>query len=129
MRTRTPTIRSSFIILVSSIISVLVVGAFSVVWLQQEINQTARNSLLLDNELGDTIDKIRYLDEKISKFHQPIVLQAKVARSLRPSKGNQVVWISERSSLRGHICAHATPYRKKDIQFFKLNIILNRSIQ
>lgn len=123
MRTRTPTIRSSFIILVSSIISVLVVGAFSVVWLQQEINQTARNSLLLDNELGDTIDKIRYLDEKISKFHQPIVLQAKVARSLRPSKDNQVVWISERSSLQGHIYAHATPYRgANNLAYFNLKI-------
>ena len=121
MRIQIPTIRSSFLILISSIIFAVVAGAFSVVWLQQQINQTARSSLVLDNQLGDTIDKIRYLDEKISKFHQPVVLQGKVATSLRPSKENQVVWISERGSLRGHIYAHATPYRgANNLAYFNL---------
>ena len=121
MRIQISTIRSSFLILVSSVIFVVVAGAFSVVWLQQQINQTARSSLVLDNQLGDTIDKIRYLDEKISKFHQPVVLQGKVATSLRPSKENQVVWISERGSLRGHIYAHATPYRgANNLAYFNL---------
>ena len=121
MRIQISTIRSSFLILISSIIFVVVAGAFSVVWLQQQINQTARSSLVLDNQLGDTIDKIRYLDEKISIFHQPVVLQGKVATSLRPSKENQVVWISERGSLRGHIYAHATPYRgANNLAYFNL---------
>ncbi len=121
MRIQIPTIRSSFLILISSIIFAVVAGAFSVVWLQQQINQTARSSLVLDNQLGDTIDKIRYLDEKISKFHQPVVLQGKVATSLRPSKEDQVVWISERGSLRGHIYAHATPYRgANNLAYFNL---------
>ena len=121
MRIQISTIRSSFLILISSIIFVVVAGAFSVVWLQQQINQTARSSLVLDNQLGDTIDKIRYLDEKISKFHQPVVLQGKVATSLRPSKENQVVWISERGSLRGHTYAHAIPYRgANNLAYFNL---------
>lgn len=121
MRIQISTIRSSFLILISSIIFVVVAGAFSIVWLQQQISQTARSSLVLDNQLGDTIDKIRYLDEKISKFHQPVVLQGKVATSLRPSKENQVVWISERGSLRGHIYAHATPYRgANNLAYFNL---------
>ena len=121
MRIQISTIRSSFLILISSIIFVVVAGAFSVVWLQQQINQTARSSLILENQLGDTIDKIRYLDEKISKFHQPVVLQGKVATSLRPSKENQVVWISERGSLRGHTYAHATPYRgANNLAYFNL---------
>lgn len=121
MRIQISTIRSSFLILISSIIFVVVAGAFSVVWLQQQINQTARSSLVLDNQLGDTIDKIRYLDEKISKFHQPVVLQGKVATSLRPSKENQVVWISERGSLRGHTYAHATSYRgANNLAYFNL---------
>ena len=121
MRIQISTIRSSFLILISSIILVVVAGAFSVVWLQQQINQTARSSLVLDNRLGHTIDKIRYLDEKISKFHQPVVLQGKVATSLRPSKENQVVWISERGSLRGHTYAHAIPYRgANNLAYFNL---------
>ena len=105
------TSRSSFLILISSIISVVALGAFSVVWLQQEINQTARSSLILDDQLGDIISKIRYLDEKISKFHQPVVLQGKVAKSLRPSKESQVVWIRERDNLQSRTYAHVTPYR------------------
>ena len=105
------TSRSSFLILISSIISVVALGAFSVVWLQQEINQTARSSLILDDQLGDIISKIRYLDEKISKFHQPVVLQGKVAKSLRPSKESQVVWIRERDNSQSRTYAHVTPYR------------------
>ena len=121
MQIQISTIRSSFLILICSIISVVAVGAFSLVWLQQEINQTARSSLILDNQLADTVGKIRYLDEKISKFHQPVVLQGKVATSLRPSKENQVVWISERGSSRGHIYAHATPYRgANNLAYFNL---------
>ena len=121
MQIKISTIRSSSLIIVSSIIFVVVAGAFSVVWLQQQINQTARSSLILDNQLGYTINKIRYLDEKISKFHQPVVLQGKVATSLRPSKENQVVWISERGNLRGHTYAHATPYRgANNIAYFNL---------
>ena len=111
MRIHISTIRSSFLILISSIISVVALGAFSVVWLQQEINQTARSSLILDDQLGDIISKIRYLDEKISKFHQPVVLQGKVAKSLRPSKESQVVWIRERDNLQSRRYAHVTPYR------------------
>ena len=121
MQIKISTIRSSSLIIVSSIIFVVVAGAFSVVWLQQQINQTARSSLILDNQLGYTINKIRYLDEKISKFHQPVVLQGKVSARLRPSKENQVVWISERGSLRGHTYAHATPYRgANNLAYFNL---------
>ncbi len=111
MRIQITTFRSSFLILTSSIIIIVAVAAFSIVWLQQEINQTARSSLILDNQLGDIIGKIRYLDEKISKFHQPVVLQGKVAKSLRPSKESQVVWIRERDNLQIRTDAHAAPYR------------------
>ena len=54
--------------------------------------------------------KLSYVNEKIATMHQPIVLQSKVADTLRPSLENQIVWVRERETLSGRTYATILPY-------------------
>ncbi|CAI8274803.1 MAG: Uncharacterised protein [Opitutia bacterium UBA7350] len=76
--------------------------------MQQEISRTASQGAKLESQLAEKVDKLRYLDEKISRLHQPIVLQGKVSGMLRAAEDLQVVWVSERISAEGRIYADAT---------------------
>ena len=77
------------------------------VWMQQEISRTAGHAAKLEARLAEKVDKLRYLDEKISRLHQPIVLQGKVSATLRPAKDLQVVWVAERNGVNGRVYAAA----------------------
>ena len=54
--------------------------------------------------------RLSYVNEKIATMHQPIVLQSKVADTLRPSLENQIVWVRERESPSGRTYATILPY-------------------
>ena len=77
-------------------IAIAVASAFGIVWMQQQINRTAKHSQQIEREMEETMRRLRTLDERIASLHQPVVLQGKVAGVLRPSLENQIVWVEDR---------------------------------
>ncbi len=114
--------RRRFLLLMTFTIGITASCAFALVWMQEQINRTARSSVVMENNLAEMVDKLRYLDEKISKFHQPVVLQGKVAGRLRPASERQIAWVSERDAPTGRAYAHAEPYQvSTGLAFMDLN--------
>ena len=79
--------------IVLTMIACAVGSAFCIVWMQQQINRTAVHCQGIEREMEEVLRKLRYLDERIASFHQPVALQAKVAGRLRPADQNQIVWV------------------------------------
>ncbi|MDQ8194598.1 hypothetical protein QEH59_09185 [Coraliomargarita sp. SDUM461004] len=102
--------RRHVIVLIFSMVAVTVGSAFAIVWMQQQISRTAQNSKQLESQLAETSRKLRYLDERIAGYHQPVVLQGKVAGILRPSVEDQVVFVQERQLAEGRTYAVSQPY-------------------
>jgi len=102
--------RKSVITLILAMVTVTVSSAFAIVWMQQQISRTAQNSKQFESQLAETSRKLRYLDERIAGFHQPVVLQGKVAGILRPSVEDQVVFVQERQLATGRAYAVSQPY-------------------
>jgi hypothetical protein len=103
-------------------IVVTVGSAFAIVWIQQQISRTAQSSKALESQLAETSRKLRYLDERIAGYHQPVVLQGKVAGVLRPSVENQVVFVQERQLATGRSYAVSQPYEvSMDLALLDLN--------
>ncbi|TVP79053.1 MAG: hypothetical protein EA353_07075 [Puniceicoccaceae bacterium] len=96
--------------LILAMVVVTVGSAFSIVWMQQQISRTAQSSQQLESQLAETLRKLRFLDERIASYHQPVVLQGKVAGVLRPSMENQMVWVQERQLPSGRSYAVSQPY-------------------
>lgn len=114
--------RQRILLLITAMIAITVASAFAIVWMQQQINRTARSSVVLENELAELVDDLRYLDEKISKFHQPVYLQSKVGSHLRPATEQQVAWVAEREMPTGHAYVHADPFEVSiDLAMMDLN--------
>jgi hypothetical protein len=90
-----------------AVISLTVVSAFAIVWMQQTISRTAQKAVSLEADLAKKVDQLRYLDKRISTSHQPVTLQGKVTGSLRPAKDLQVIWVAEQSSSQGRVYANA----------------------
>lgn len=103
--------RKQIYMLVISMIAITVMSAFSIVWMQQQISRTAQNSKENEAKFGETVRKLRYLDERIATMHQPVVLQGKVAGVLRPSIDNQIVWVNEQNVANGRAYALSAPYQ------------------
>lgn len=110
MKQLSPKTRRRMVALILAMVSVTVVGAFSIVWMQQQISRTAESSQKLESQLAETLRKLRFLDERIAGYHQPVVLQGKVAGVLRPSMEDQVVWVEERQLPTGRSYAVSQPY-------------------
>lgn len=91
-------------------IAVTVVSGFAIVWMQQQISRTALRSQQVESEMAEVSRRLSYVNEKIATMHQPIVLQSKVADTLRPSLENQIVWVRERETLNGRTYATILPY-------------------
>lgn len=102
--------RRHTVALILAMVAITVVSAFSIVWMQQQISRTAESSQKLESQLAETLRKLRFLDERIATYHQPVVLQGKVAGVLRPSLENQVVWVEERQLPDGRSYAVSQPY-------------------
>jgi hypothetical protein len=102
-----PKLRRTCLAILLSVAVLTVVCAFGIVWMQQEISRTASHAAGLESQLAKQVDKLRYLDEKISRIHQPIVLQGKVSGRLHPAQDLQVVWVAERKGPEGRVYADA----------------------
>ncbi len=114
--------RQRVVALIFSMVLVTVGSAFAIVWMQQQISRTAQNSKQLESQLAETSRKLRYLDERIAGYHQPVVLQGKVAGILRPSVEDQVVWVQERELATGRSYAVSQPYEvSMDLALLDLN--------
>ena len=102
--------RKHVILLILVMVTVIVGSAFSIVWMQQQISRTAQSSKHFESQLAETSRKLRFLDERIAGYHQPVVLQGKVAGILRPSVEDQVVFVEERQLATGRAYAVSQPY-------------------
>lgn len=102
--------RKHIIALILVMVVVTVGSAFAIVWMQQQISRTAQSSKQLESQLAETSRKLRYLDERIAGYHQPVVLQGKIAGVLRPSVEDQVVFVQERQLAAGRSYAVSQPY-------------------
>lgn len=102
--------RSHILFLIVTMIVITVFSGFFIVWMQQQISRTAQRSQQVESEMAEIDRKLSYVNEKIATMHQPIVLQSKVADTLRPSLENQIVWVRERETLSGRTYATILPY-------------------
>lgn len=105
-----PTARSRSIALVVLMSAITLGSGFAIVWTQQQISRTAQNAKETEADLAEIVRKISFLDQRIATLHQPVVLQGKVAGSLRPSMENQIVWVREREMGDGRAYAVSAPY-------------------
>ena len=114
--------RKHIILLVLAMVTVTLANAFAIVWIQQQISRTAQSSKDFESQLAETSRKLRYLDERIAGYHQPVVLQGKVAGILRPSVKDQVVFVEERQLARGRVYAVSQPYEvSMDLALLDIN--------
>lgn len=115
--------RSRSLFFVIAMIAITVGSGFAIVWMQQQISRTAKRSQQVESQLAETVRKLRYLDERIATMHQPVVLQGKVADTLRPSLDNQIVWVRESNAPSGRAYAISEAYEASmDLAFLDLNI-------
>lgn len=114
--------RTRCIALVFAMTAITVGSAFGIVWMQQQISRTAQSTKQVEAELAEMVRKIGFLDERIAAIHQPVVLQGKVAGTLRPSTENQVVWVRESEMATGRAYAVAQPYEvSMDLAMLDIN--------
>ena len=102
--------RKHVILLILLMVTLIVGSAFSIVWMQQQISRTAQSSKHFESQLAESSRKLRFLDERIAGYHQPVVLQGKVAGILCPSVEDQVVFVEERQLANGRAYAVSQPY-------------------
>lgn len=95
----------------AGIILITVVSAFAIVWLQQQISRTAQSTKRVELELSETMRKVAHLDALIATRHQPAFLQGQVLGKLRPSRDEQVVWVSAQPQGDGLAYTEYKPYR------------------
>lgn len=104
------TSRARVYLTIVAMITITMCSAFMILWAQQQISRSAQRSQGLETHLAETMRKLRYLDERIAALHQPVVLQGRVAGSLRPSVEKQIVWVEERKLPKGRVYAISDPY-------------------
>ncbi|MGK0176980.1 MAG: type II secretory pathway pseudopilin PulG [Lentimonas sp.] len=102
--------KSHILFLIVIMIVATVFSGFAIVWMQQQISRTAERSQQVESGMTEVVRRLSYVNEKIATMHQPIVLQSKVANTLRPSLENQIVWVREREALNGRTYATVLPY-------------------
>lgn len=102
--------RSHILCLIIVMIVVTVFSGFAIVWMQQQISRTAQRSQQVESEMAEISRRLSYVNEKVATVHQPIVLQSKVASTLRPSLENQIVWVREREAGSRRSYATILPY-------------------
>jgi hypothetical protein len=118
-----PRTRKRSIVLILIMAVTITSSAFAIVWMQQQISRTARNAKHLEAELAEMVRRIGFLDERIAAIHQPVVLQGKVAGTLRPSMDDQVVWVREQHLATGRAYAVAQPYEVSvDLAMLEMNL-------
>ena len=114
--------RGRILFFVIATIAITFGSGFGIVWMQQQISRTAKRSQQVESQFAETVRKLRYLDERIATMHQPVVLQGKVAGTLRPSLDNQIVWVRESDGPSGRAYAISeADEASMDLAFLDLN--------
>lgn len=117
--------RKKLILMVMAVILLTATSAFATVWMEQQISRSAQRSQELESEYAETVRKLRYLDERIATLHQPAILQGRVAGTMRPSLGSQLV-VVDRSQLPGgaaYASARREPFEVSvDLAFIDMNL-------
>lgn len=113
--------RSLILLIVSTMIAITVVSGFAIVWMQQQIARTAEKSQEAEIRLAEIVRKLGYLDEQIATVHQPTMLQARVAATLRPSLESQMVWVQENATRTRRTYTTLTPYSEAELAYIRLN--------
>ena len=102
-------------------IAITVISGFAIVWMQQQIARTAEKSQEAEIRLAEIVRKLGYLDEQIATGHQPTMLQARVAATLRPSLENQMVWVQENATRTKRTYTTLSPYSDAELAYIRLN--------
>jgi hypothetical protein len=122
MNNISPKARGRIFFFVVAMIAITVGSGFAIVWMQQQISRTAQRSQQVESQFAETVRKLCYLDERIAAMHQPVVLQGKVADTLRPSLDSQIVWVRESNVSSGRAYAISEAYEASmDLAFLDLN--------
>ena len=90
-----------------SVLVVTCVGAFSILWIQQEIAKVAKDTVALERKHEELLRKLDYLDKRITDAHQPVAMQSRVSHRLYPLKDTQVVWVEADQVLKVNSYAEA----------------------
>ncbi len=75
------------------ILGVSTVGALSIVWMRQQISQTAYINNQLEKNLKDIERDNNNLAAQIARVHNPEFLTSRMSTDLRPTREHQVVWM------------------------------------
>ena len=87
------TILLSFSLMVICLLTVIGGGSFSLLLIQHEVSKVAEKTVLQEKRYHEMLRKLDYLDERIAKAHQPIILQSRVSNRLVPITEKQIVWV------------------------------------
>lgn len=90
-----------------SVLVVTCVGAFSILWIQQEIAKVAKDTVVLERKHEELLRKLDHLDKRITDAHQPVAMQSRVSHRLYPLKDAQVVWVEAGQVLKVNSYAEA----------------------
>lgn len=82
--------------IIGGLVIVVLGGSMSLLWMRQEIEDTARATRAIETEIIKEERRLRYLDTKIAEIHQPLYLERQVRRlglNLRPPSASQIVYL------------------------------------
>jgi hypothetical protein len=83
-------------VVAGALVVVILLGCGGLLWMRQEIEQTARQIRQLESELVKEERRMRFLDSKLAEIHQPLYLERQIARlglNLRPPASSQIVYL------------------------------------
>lgn len=75
------------------ILGISTVGALGIVWMRQQISQTAYVNNQLERNLKDIERDNNNLAAQIARVHNPEYLTSRMSPDLRPTREQQVVWM------------------------------------
>ena len=75
-----PRLRRNCIAMLLGVGLLILSCAIAMVWMQQEISRTAGHAAKLEARLAEKVDKLRYLDEKISAYISQLFCREKFPR-------------------------------------------------
>ncbi len=75
------------------ILAVSAAGSLGLVWMRQQISQSARDAVRLERDIQEAERENARLAAQIARAHQPENLVAHASPALRPTSPAQVVWM------------------------------------
>lgn len=75
-------------------------GAFGVVYLRKSVATTAKETQAIQVQITQAERQAAALDARIAKAHSPQYLTSRAPAGLRPTQGDQIVWMPRATPLR-----------------------------